>query len=249
MKDTTFDKLPNLSKLAICFGDVIINCSPDVEILRKAILRYHESHVFKSIDMTDEILKIIMRRKNSNDDYTYTLDVNGEKKFLNVWDKEYSFTDEKHSGVPFNNLFHIFKGFVSPKDRLFIHPKGNYYVVENEDKIERYIYLPEGDYPCCIPEFNEHVEKYKADLMMNNFHKWYTWSNASKIDEFEKHFGKEFILYDTRSKKSFIKKSVHFSDKIVCLIPRDDTINLKKYVAFLNETKPKNINNIKSLKM
>ena len=233
---TIFDKIPPLSKVEKCKELITISCEPGMDVVKKAILKFQEHFIFKTFVMNDEKTTFTMIKKIDSFSKQVQVILNDVPKYLNIYEKSVSFSEHPHEGVELKHLFKFIKGFVCSKDKYFIHPRGNYYVLVDETKVERYIYLPE--YPCCIKEFNEHVEKYKDDLMMNKIENWFTWYDCSDIKEFEKNYNSDFILYDTKTKKAFIKSSVHFSNRFICLIPLHINIDLKKVVERINNSEP-----------
>lgn len=237
---TIFDKIPPLSKIENCEDVITISCPPGMDILKKAIFRFHEKFIFLTFDMDDVKTTFTMEKKIN---FQEKVVVNGVPKYLNILEKTFSFSDRQWENIELKYLFNFIKGFTCAKDKLFIHPRGNYYVLVGEDKVERYIYVPD-EYPCFIKEFNEHLEKHKADLMMNKFDKWYTWYDSSGIEEFEKHYNTDFILYDTKTKKAFIKTLIHFSNRYICLIPLYKDIDLKKVVQNINNSNGINLKTI-----
>lgn len=239
---TIFDKIPPLSKIEKCHDEITISCAPGMDVLKKAILKFHEKFYFKTFVMDDEKTIFTIRNKEILQPTNTKVIVNDIPKHLNIYEKNISFSDYPLGGIELKHLFTFIKGFVCSKDKYFIHPRGNYYVLIDENTVERYIYLPE--YPSYIKELNQYVEKYKADLMMNKFEKWYTWYDCSGIQEFEKYYSTDFILYDTKTKKCFIKTRVHFSNRFICLIPKFKHIDLKKVVEIINNSGSTNLKTI-----
>jgi len=249
MNDSYFDKLvlkkPTLSKIEtylcklLLHGTLEVTCPPDFKKLVKPILKLHRDGCFTHFDMNEERIIFTFQKNKSQ---TEKVLVNDEEMYLNIFDDKVSLTKNSFEGFKIKDLFHIYKGFVCSKDKLFKHEKGNYYVITAPDKIERYIFTPE--YPCCIPYFNEHLEKHKADLMMIKFENWNSWYDIKDMYTFEKTFNRKFILYDTKTKKTQIKKSVHFSDRFIGLVPKSEKINLEEICQKIEESHENNIKNI-----
>ena len=163
--ESHFDKVPSLSKLEKCYGLITIKCPPGMDTLKKTILKFKDLYIFYSFIM-DEVHTLITMRSGRYQSHNILL--NGKEMYLNIIDKEISLSEEPYQGITLKKLFHFYKGFTCPKDRYFIHPQGNYYVLEDDDEIERYIYTEEYPISKYFNNFNIHLEKYKADLMMNN---------------------------------------------------------------------------------
>jgi hypothetical protein len=238
---TTFDKPPPLSKLAKCNSYIVIHCPPGMDNLKKYILKYRPEYSIESVEMDDEKSSMTIIRSYFQDD---VIEINGVKKFFNIVGKQVCLGDTRYEGMMLKDLFHFYKGFICPKDKYFKCDFGNYYILNDKDEIERYLYIPKNDYPCCIKKFNEHVEKYKADLMMNKMEDWYTWFDIGKMHEFEKHISTDFIIYNTKKKNAFIKHKVHFPKHMTGLVPKIKGIDLKYIVSLINNSNDSNIKNI-----
>jgi len=143
---------------------ILVICPPGMDNLKKYILKYRPEYSIESVEMDDEKSSITIIRSYFQDD---VIEINGVKKFFNIVGKQVCLGDTRYEGMMLKDLFDFYKGFICPKDKYFKCDFGNYYILNDKYEIERYLYIPKGDYPCCIKKFNEHVEKHKADLMMN----------------------------------------------------------------------------------
>ena len=146
----------------------------------------------------------------------------------------------------FENYFNIYVGLVSGKDEVYKNKElGNIEVITAENNKEKYIYI--NSYPCENDNINNHLIKYKEQLISRGIRKfnennWFEWGAMRNLKAINENYNKDCIYVHnlTRKKKiAFIGKVNYFGGGLLMLIPKNnyDINNLNKIVYYLNSHK------------
>jgi adenine-specific DNA-methyltransferase len=154
--------------------------------------------------------------------------------------------NENINNVIFSEYFDIYVGIVSGKDLVYKNEElGNIQVLNGKDKLEKYILI--NEYPCVDEDRNNHLLKYKTDLINRKIRKfnnenWFQWGALRNIKSITNNIDKECIyIYNlTRQKNvAFIGKVQYFGGNLIMLIPKKK-INLYNILLYINSNKFKN---------
>lgn len=221
-----FDKLvgkPPLSKVERYIsrltwdGEFIFECPPDLDKLEKVILKLNRFGAFTEFEMDMEKIVCTFKRRGIQN---HKVLVNGSETYLNITDTRATLTDRPYSGFRVDELFYVYENLEPSCKEVFLHPKGNYYLLKNKNgDTDRYIFLPDYPSKICV-ELDKHLEKHKADLMMHRYENWHRWDTYDKVLEFEQHYGKECIYIDKATDKTFVRSCIHFTNDFICLVPK-----------------------------
>jgi adenine-specific DNA-methyltransferase len=154
--------------------------------------------------------------------------VNGNDVWCNVNKGIITFSDNEVIGYPIDSKFNVYVGLVSGRDKIYKVPFGNFYILNDKDKLESYIFTL--TFPTKIPEIDNHLLLHKSDLLDRKIKKfseknWFEWGAPRNISSIQKNFGKTciYIRNMTRHKEvAFISKVQYFGGTLLCLIPNED---------------------------
>lgn len=182
------------------------------------VFRYYKNHLIdKTVIFNDKLLYIT----NTNGLVTFN-----ENKINN--------------SILFKDYFDIYVGIVSGKEEVYKNEKlGNIEVLNGENKLEKYIYIE--NYPCENEEINEHLLKYKNDLINRGIRKfnesnWFEWGAPRNISSINSNIGKDCIyLYNLTRKANvaFLGKVGYFGGSLIMLIPKV-ICDMENIVNYLN---------------
>jgi adenine-specific DNA-methyltransferase len=141
------------------------------------------------------------------------------------------------SGQPISELFDVYVGLVSGKDDVFKVPFGNIDVLVDKGKVEKFIYGK------ATPEITAHLERHKAELMARKIklfsdENWFEWGAPRNISHMERLMGRPCIYVKnlTRSTEpAFLGNVQYFGGALLCMVPKNLLIDLKKVVEILNK--------------
>jgi adenine-specific DNA-methyltransferase len=166
---------------------------------------------------------------------------NDNEKYLINTNGIITFTDKVNENlVKFSEIFDIYVGIVSGKEKIFKNNKyGNVQVLNAKNKKEKYILINE------FPTNNENLNKYllenKETLINRKIRKfnndnWFEWGALRNIKKMIENIGKDCIYVSNLTRKDEIcfKSSVNlFGGGLIIMIPKKN-INLSKVVKFIN---------------
>lgn len=168
--------------------------------------------------------------------------LNGKEVFCNVNKGIITFSDTEEMGYPINSQFNVYVGIVSGRDEIYRVPFGNIDVINDKDKIQRYIFaekLPTGD-----AQIDSHLEKNKKKLLERKIRKfndsnWFEWGAPRNIEKIREHWGKPciYIKNMTRNKEvAFVGTVQYFGGSLLCLVPNTTMAesNIQKIVDYIN---------------
>ena len=142
--------------------------------------------------------------------------------------------------VPLGDLFDCYVGFVSGRDTVFCNDLGKLEVLCDKDKVKKFICV--DAFPTGVKAVDDHLNANKKELLERKIRKfnddnWFTWGairNKASIDERK---GKDCIYVRTMTRKAevaFIGKVQYFSGALLCLVPKEDGLDLAPILKVLN---------------
>lgn len=138
------------------------------------------------------------------------------------------------------DLFDVYVGLVSGKEEVYKNKSlGNIDIINDEDKVERYIYI--NEFPCKNIQINEYLLGHKSILISRAIRKfnetnWYEWGAPRNIRAMESCMGTECIYINTLTRKknvAFLGKVQYFGGGLIMLKPKQPC-NLVPIVEYLN---------------
>jgi adenine-specific DNA-methyltransferase len=168
--------------------------------------------------------------------------VNGKKMFCNVNSGIITFSETEINGTPLSDKFNVYVGIVSGRDEVYRNPAGNMAILNDKDRVEKYIFAEK--FPTGNTAIDTHLMLNKSKLLERKIRKfnddnWFEWGAPRNITTIQKSLGKPciFIRNMTRSQEvAFIDKVQNFGGSLLCLIPKEPMTEqeLKKIILFLN---------------
>lgn len=171
---------------------------------------------------------------------THMTQVNAEQKFCNITNGIITFSDKEKTGQSLETDFDVYVGIVSGKDEVYKTSIGNIDVLTDKDRTDKFICISE--YPSGNKKIDEHLEKAKEQLMERKIKKfteknWFEWGALRNMKTVEEKMGKPciFVRNMTRQKEVAFKSAVqYFGGSLLCLIPKNDKVDLDKVIKILN---------------
>jgi adenine-specific DNA-methyltransferase len=171
--------------------------------------------------------------------------VNGTELFCNVNKGIVTFSDTEVVGTPIDSMFNVYVGIVSGRDEIYRVPFGNIDVLNDEDKIEKYIFI--DSFPSNIQSIDEHLQSHKTELLERKIKKfseknWFEWGAPRNITSIKKYWGNQCIYVRTMTRKktvAFVGKVQYFGGSLICLVPKNkmDYSEMQRIVEHFNSTK------------
>lgn len=154
--------------------------------------------------------------------------VNGKDMFCNVNKGIITFSDSEVSGSPIDSRFSIYVGLVSGRDEIYRVPFGNIDILNDKNKVEKYI-LTET-FPTNNNEIDTHLQTNKDELLKRKIKKfsennWFEWGAPRNISSIKKNWGKPciYIKNMTRNKEvAFMGNVQYFGGSLLCLVPKTE---------------------------
>lgn len=174
--------------------------------------------------------------------FTNETSVNDTKMICNVNNGIITFSSSEVKGTPLSDIFNVYVGLVSGRDEIYKVPFGNIEVLNDKERIDKYIFT--NIFPTNNEEINAHLKKHKAALMERKIKKftennWFEWGAPRNIKAIEENLGKRCIYIQNITRKqevAFIDKVQYFGGGLLCLMPKVQItdIQLKNILDFLN---------------
>jgi len=168
--------------------------------------------------------------------------VNDKELFCNINKGIITFSETEQIGTSIDEMFHVYVGIVSGRDEIYRVPFGNIDVLNDKDKLEKFIFTE--TYPTNIEQIDNHLMTHKKDLMKRKIKKfseknWFEWGAPRNITSIKTHWGKSCIYVKnmTRSKEvAFIEKVQYFGGSLLCLVPKTEITEeeLQKITQYIN---------------
>jgi adenine-specific DNA-methyltransferase len=155
--------------------------------------------------------------------------VNGKEMFCNVNNSIITFSESLHTGPSINSKFNIYVGIVSGKEKVYKTQIGNTNVLNDENKVEKYIFIE--SFPSGNEQIDEYLLNHKNTLLQRKIRKfsddnWFEWGAPRNISNIIKNWGKTCIYVKTLTRNTnvaFIGKVQYFGGSLLCLIPNPNT--------------------------
>lgn len=170
--------------------------------------------------------------------------VNGKAVFCNVNKGIITFSDSEVSGPQIDSIFNVYVGLVSGRDEIYRVPFGNTDILNDKDKVDKYIFT--DTFPTKNKEIDTHLQAHKAELLDRKIKKfsernWFEWGAPRNISSIRKYWGESciYIRNMTRNKEvAFIGKVQYFGGSLLCLVPKENMseFDIKKIVKHINST-------------
>lgn len=166
--------------------------------------------------------------------------MNDKEMICNNNDGIITFTESIINGNVLSENFDVYVGMVTGRDDIYRVEYGNIELLVDEDKIERYIYIE--NYPTDDIKINDYLLDNKEKLLERRIKKfnennWYLWGAPRNIKSIKENWDKPciYIKTVTRNKKvAFMDKVKYFGGTLLCLIPKNNNIDLVRIVDHLN---------------
>jgi adenine-specific DNA-methyltransferase len=166
--------------------------------------------------------------------------VNGKKMLCNVNNGIITFSHAEVKGDPISSKFNVYVGLVSGRDEVYRNDMGNMLILNDKDRVQKYIFTEK--YPSGNTAVDAHLAANKTVLLGRKIKKfneenWFEWGAPRNKGSIERNLGKPciYIRNMTRSQEvAFLGTVQYFGGSLLCLIPKESAIDLKKIVEFLN---------------
>ena len=170
--------------------------------------------------------------------------VNGKEVFCNVNKGIITFSDSEISGSPIDSRFNVYVGLVSGRDEIYRVPFGNIDILNDKDRVEKYIFAE--SFPTKNAQIDAHLQIHKAELLERKIKKfsesnWFEWGAPRNVSSIQKFWGKSciYIRNMTRNKEvAFIGKVQYFGGSLLCLVPKNTMTEpeIQKVIQHINTT-------------
>ena len=202
------------------------------------------SNSSKTTSVTEQLKKTNEIQKND----IMIVKYNGKNKYLIENNGIITFSNSKpkpsKNQKTLGSMFHIYVGQITGKEVVFKNSTlGNIKMLNDKNDLKDYIFLDK--FPTKNKKLNEYMLKNK-DLLINrhirkfNENNWFEWGATRNMTSVNKYKGKEclFVRNLTRKEDVCFKDNVqYFGGKLICMIPKNDKINLDKIMKYLNSKK------------
>lgn len=166
--------------------------------------------------------------------------VNGKKMLCNVNNGIITFSDAEVKGDPISSKFNVYVGLVSGRDEVYRNDMGNMLILNDKDRVQKYIFTE--NYPSGNAVIDAHLLANKTVLLERKIKKfnegnWFEWGAPRNKGSIERDLGKPciYVRNMTRSQEvAFLGTVQYFGGSLLCLIPKESVVDLKKIVEFLN---------------
>jgi adenine-specific DNA-methyltransferase len=170
--------------------------------------------------------------------------VNEKEVFCNVNKGIITFSDSEVHGSPIDSQFNVYVGLVSGRDEIYRVPFGNIDILNDKDRVEKYIFTE--SFPTENATIDTHLQSHKAELLERKIKKfseknWFEWGAPRNISSIQKFMGKPciYIRNMTRNKEvAFIGQVQYFGGSLLCLVPKNNMTEseLQKVIQHINST-------------
>jgi adenine-specific DNA-methyltransferase len=166
--------------------------------------------------------------------------VNGKEVFCNINKGIITFSDAEISGSSIDSQFNVYVGLVSGRDEIYRVPFGNADILNDKDRVEKYIFT--DTFPTNNTQIDTHLQANKAKLLERKIKKfneknWFEWGAPRNISSIRNHWGKPciYIRNMTRSKEVAFSGTVqYFGGALLCLVPKDGATDIQKIIDYMN---------------
>lgn len=171
-----------------------------------------------------------------------TTTLNNKTMLCNISNGIVTFSEKEIKGTALSTLFDVYVGLVSGKDEVYKNPMGNITILNDKDKLDKYIFVK--TYPSNIVDIDAHLKLHKLQLLDRRIKKfneknWFEWGAPRNIKTIEQNLGKPCIYVRNMSRSqtvAFTDKVQYFGGSLLCLMPKHSTTpaQIKSTLEFLN---------------
>ena len=157
--------------------------------------------------------------------------VNGNPLFCNITKGIITFSESKPASgsYPIEERFNVYVGLVSGRDEIYRVPFGNIDILNDKDKVVKYIFTE--TFPTHNEAIDTHLKAHKKALLERKIRKfsetnWFEWGAPRNISSIKNYWGRPciYIRNMTRHKEvAFIGKVQYFGGTLLCLVPKTET--------------------------
>jgi len=152
--------------------------------------------------------------------------VNGNEVFCNVNNGIITFSDSVITGSSMNDKFNVYVGLVSGRDEIYRVPFGNIDILNDKDRVEKYIFAE--TFPTNISQIDTHLQTHKTELLERKIKKfteanWFEWGAPRNISNIKKYWNNPciYVRNMTRNKEvAFAGNVQFFGGSLLCLVPK-----------------------------
>jgi adenine-specific DNA-methyltransferase len=173
---------------------------------------------------------------------TNTTVVNGKETLCHVNKGILTFRDTDVVGTSIESHFHVYVGLVSGRDEIYRVPFGNMDVLQDKDKVVKYIFL--DSFPSNNTQIDTHLQTHKTELMHRKIRpftekNWFEWGAPRNRSSIQTHWGKPCIYLRTMTRHkevAFLGNVQYFGGTLLCLVPKNDMyeMELQKIIQYIN---------------
>ncbi len=165
--------------------------------------------------------------------------VNGKESFCNVNKGIITFSDAEVAGTSIDSQFNVYVGLVSGRDEIYRVPFGNIDILNDKDRVEKYIFT--DTFPTNIAIIDAHLLAHKEELLERRIKKfsennWFEWGAPRNISSIRNYWGKPciYVRNMTRNKEvAFAGTVQYFGGALLCLVPIEGA-DIQKIVDYIN---------------
>ncbi len=165
--------------------------------------------------------------------------VNGKESFCNVNKGIITFSDAEVAGTSIDSQFNVYVGLVSGRDEIYRVPFGNIDILNDKDRVEKYIFT--DTFPTNIAIIDAHLLAHKEELLERRIKKfsennWFEWGAPRNISSIRNYWGKPciYVRNMTRNKEvAFVGTVQYFGGALLCLVPIEGA-DIQKIVDYIN---------------
>lgn len=170
--------------------------------------------------------------------------VNGKEVYCMMNHGIITFGESERVGYSVDSKFHVYVGMVSGRDDLYRVPFGNIDLLEDKDRVEKYIFTQE--FPTKNDRIDTYLEENKKELLKRKIRRfsernWFEWGAPRNLSSIQQYWGNPciYIRNMTRQKEvAFMGKVEYFGGMLLCLVPKQEMTEeeRKKVVSYLNSS-------------
>lgn len=170
--------------------------------------------------------------------------VNGKEVFCNVNNGIITFSDSVITGSLISDMFNVYVGLVSGRDEIYRVPFGNIDILNDKDRVEKYIFIE--SFPTHNSQIDAHLQKHKLELIDRKIKKfsesnWFEWGAPRNISSIKKYWNNPCIYIRNMTRKkdvAFSGNVQYFGGSLLCLVPKSTIteIEMHNIIQYMNST-------------
>jgi adenine-specific DNA-methyltransferase len=170
--------------------------------------------------------------------------VNGKEVFCNVNNGIITFSDSIITGSLIADMFNVYVGLVSGRDEIYRVPFGNIDILNDKDRVEKYIFTE--SFPTHNSQIDAHLQIHKMELLDRKIKKfsennWFEWGAPRNISSIKKCWNNPCIYIRNMTRKkdvAFSGNVQYFGGALLCLVPKSSMteIEINNVIQYMNST-------------